>query len=274
MLPAIGRRGGRFGPCGKGVGGLVQFPRGLHFLQVSLAADYAERLKRAGLRVTRPRIAVLNAVHSAPHSEADIIIRAVHHCLPDVSRQAVYDSLHVLTAAGLLRRVQPAGLVARYEARVGDNHHHMVCRSCATIADVDCAVGAVPCLTASTTDGFELDEAEVIYWGRCPKCSARDALQAVGDRVPTKSSRDEARFGNAAPPVPPRNGHSGQIPTARLGHWGATSANTPSTAVQIDQNGAPANAVLISFDVAGAALTGYGRRNEVSLPPKVAEETN
>lgn len=248
------------------MGHLVQFTRDLQFLQVSLAADYAARLRSVGLRVTRPRIAVLNAVHSAAHSEADMIIRAVHHCLPDVSRQAVYDSLHVLTAAGLLRRVQPAGLVARYEARVGDNHHHMVCRFCSAIADVDCAVGAVPCLTASNTDGFELDEAEVIYWGRCPKCSEQDALQAVGDRGPAKSSRVEVRFGSDASPALPRNGHSGQTPTAGAGRWGSTSlSNVPPMAAQVGGSGTPANAVLISFDVSGAALTGYGRPDTASI---------
>lgn len=254
---------------------MVQFTRDLHFLHVSLAADYAERLRTAGLRVTRPRIAVLNAVHSAPHSEADVIIRAVHHCLPDVSRQAVYDSLHVLTSAGLLRRVQPAGLVARYEARVGDNHHHMVCRVCGTIADVDCAVGAMPCLTASNTDGFELDETEVIYWGRCPKCSEQDAAQAVGDSEPTDSFRQQVRFGGDTRPVPPRNGGPPQTPTTRPGSWApAALANAPSTAAEGRVSGASANALLISFDVAGAALTGYGRRNGNALPPEGAEESN
>lgn len=253
---------------------MVQLRQDWHFLQTSRAADCAERLRRVGLRVTRPRIAVLNAVHSAPHSEADIIIRAVHHCLPDVSRQAVYDSLHVLTSAALLRRVQPAGLVARYEARVGDNHHHMVCRFCGAIADVDCAVGVVPCLTASNENGFQIDEAEVIYWGRCPTCSEPDASQALGDREPAKSFPDEVRFGSDTRPVPPRNGHLEQTPTTRPRHWVPTSsANTPSTAAEVGRSGPSANAVLISFDVAGAALTGYGRRNGNSLPPPGAEET-
>lgn len=254
---------------------MVQPTRDLHFLQVSLAAEYAERLRAAGLRVTRPRIAVLNAVHSAPHSEADIVIRAVHHCLPDVSRQAVYDSLHVLTSAGLLRRVQPAGSVARYEARVGDNHHHMVCRSCGAIADVDCAVGAMPCLTASNTDGFALDEAEVIFWGRCPKCSEQDASHALGDREPAKSFRDELRFVSDAPPVPPRDGLPVQAPATQPGQWGSTSlGNTASPAAAGGRIGPPANALLISFDVAGAALTGYGRRNGNPLLSEGVEESN
>ena len=125
----------------------------------------------ADLRVTRPRIAVLQAVHAHPHADTETIFAAVRTGLPEVSRQTVYDVLHALTDAGLIRRIQPSGSVARYESRVGDNHHHVVCRSCGAIADVDCAVGAAPCLTASDHNGFVLDEAEVIYWGRCPDCS-------------------------------------------------------------------------------------------------------
>jgi Fur family transcriptional regulator, stress-responsive regulator len=128
-------------------------------------------LRQAGMRVTRPRVAVLTAVHAHPHADTDSIIGVVRAGLPDVSHQAVYDSLRVLTAAGLLRRIQPAGFVARYEARVGDNHHHVVCRSCGGIRDVDCAVGEAPCLTASDDHGYSIDEAEVVYWGLCPECS-------------------------------------------------------------------------------------------------------
>jgi Fur family ferric uptake transcriptional regulator len=133
-------------------------------------------LRDVSLRVTRPRVAVLTAVHAHPHADTDSIIRAVREDLPDVSHQAVYDSLSTLTSAGLVRRIQPSGSVARYESRVGDNHHHVVCRSCGTIADVDCAVGEAPCLTASDGDdalaGFAIDEAEVIYWGLCSDCAA------------------------------------------------------------------------------------------------------
>ena len=129
----------------------------------------------ADLRVTRPRIAVLEAVHAHPHADTETIFSSVRNGLPDVSRQAVYDVLNALTAVGLVRRIQPLGLVARYESRVGDNHHHVVCRSCGVIADVDCAAGEAPCLTPSdddnVLDGFVLDEAEVIYWGLCPACS-------------------------------------------------------------------------------------------------------
>ncbi len=134
--------------------------------------DFPQLLRGASLRVTQPRLAVLAAVHGNPHADTDSIIRAARTELPEVSHQTVYDSLNALTAAGLVRRIQPAGSVARYESRVGDNHHHVVCRSCGVIADVDCAVGDTPCLTASDDHGFELDEAEVIYWGLCSDCSA------------------------------------------------------------------------------------------------------
>ena len=144
-----------------------------------MSSDHAEQLRTADLRVTRPRIAVMEAVHAHPHADTDTIFSAVRLGLPDVSRQAVYDVLNALTAAGLVRRIQPSGLVARYESRVGDNHHHVVCRSCGVIADVDCAVGDMPCLTPSdddnALDGFVLDEAEVIYWGFCPDCSRTDS---------------------------------------------------------------------------------------------------
>lgn len=129
----------------------------------------------ADLRVTRPRVAVLEVVDANPHADTETIFSAVRMALPDVSRQAVYDVLNALTAVGLVRRIQPLGMVARYESRVGDNHHHVVCRSCGTIANVDCAVGEAPCLTPSdddnVLDGFVLDEAEVIYWGLCADCS-------------------------------------------------------------------------------------------------------
>lgn len=133
--------------------------------------DLERSLRGVALRVTRPRMAVLQAVRTHPHADTDSVLRAVREDLPDVSHQAVYDSLHALTEAGLVRRIQPRGSVARYEARVGDNHHHVVCRSCGVIADVDCATGHAPCLSASDPRGFTIDEAEVIYWGTCPDCS-------------------------------------------------------------------------------------------------------
>lgn len=135
-------------------------------------SDYAEQLRTADLRVTRPRVAVLEAVHAHPHADTETVFGAVRSALPEVSRQAVYDVLNALTAVGLVRRIQPSGSVARYESRVDDNHHHVVCRSCGVIADVDCAVGETPCLTASDDLGFTIDEAEVIYWGLCPDCAA------------------------------------------------------------------------------------------------------
>ena len=129
-------------------------------------------LRAAALRVTRPRVAVLSAVHDYPHADTDSLIRAVREDLAEVSHQAVYDVLRALTAAGLVRRIQPSGSVARYESRVRDNHHHVVCRSCGAIDDVDCAVGTAPCLTAADDHGYAIDEAEVIYWGRCLECLA------------------------------------------------------------------------------------------------------
>ncbi len=143
---------------------------------VSSMSDFSAQLRLADLRVTRPRLAVLEAVCAHPHADTESIFSAVRVDLPEVSRQAVYDVLAALTAAGLIRRLQPSGSVARYESRVGDNHHHVVCRSCGVIADVDCAVGDTPCLVPSdpdgALDGFVLDEAEVIYWGLCPDCAA------------------------------------------------------------------------------------------------------
>ena len=129
------------------------------------------RLRDYGLRVTRQRVAVLTVLEDHPHTDTDTVIRRVREVAGDVSHQAVYDVLRALTASGLVRRIQPAGSVARYEVRVGDNHHHVVCRECGAIADVDCAVGETPCLTASDSGGFVIDQAEVTYWGRCPRCA-------------------------------------------------------------------------------------------------------
>ena len=133
--------------------------------------DAAHLLRGVALRVTRPRVAVLTAVHEHPHADTDSIIGVVREDLGEVSHQAVYDVLRALTAAGLVRRIEPAGSVALYESRVADNHHHIVCRSCGAVADVDCAVGHTPCLTAADDHGYSIDEAEVTYWGLCPDCS-------------------------------------------------------------------------------------------------------
>lgn len=135
-------------------------------------ADDAALLREAGLRVTRPRVAVLAALREGPHSDADTVASMVRRDIGTVSTQAVYDVLGALTTANLVRRIEPAGSPARFELRVGDNHHHVVCRSCGEIADVDCSVGARPCLVASESHGFVIDEAEVTYWGTCPQCSS------------------------------------------------------------------------------------------------------
>lgn len=129
-------------------------------------------LRESALRVTGPRMAVLSTVHDNPHADTESIIDVVRDKLGTVSNQAVYDVLKALTASGLVRRIQPQGTVARYETRVGDNHHHVVCRSCGAIADVECSVGHAPCLTASGGHGFAIDEAEVVYWGVCGECSS------------------------------------------------------------------------------------------------------
>lgn len=136
-----------------------------------MTSDFEGQLRAASLRVTRPRLAVLKALEEHPHVDTDAVISLVRNELPAVSHQAVYDVLRALTVAGLVRRIQPAGATARYESRVGDNHHHVVCRSCGAIADVECAVGHTPCLTASDDHGFVIDEAEIVYWGTCPDCS-------------------------------------------------------------------------------------------------------
>ena len=138
---------------------------------VPTTSECERMLREAALRVTRPRVAVLGAVHDHPHADTDSIINAARADLGDLSHQAVYDVLRVLTAVGLVRRIEPAGSVARYEARVGDNHHHIVCRTCGSIADVDCLVGYAPCLTAADDAGYEIGEAEVTFWGTCPECA-------------------------------------------------------------------------------------------------------
>ena len=137
-----------------------------------MSTEPANLLRENGLQVTAQRVAALNAVSQNPHATADTIILAVRSAIGTVSRQAVYDALGTLSEKGLIRRIQPAGSPALYEDRVGDNHHHVICRTCGKTADVDCAVGKTPCLTAADNSGFEIDEAEVIYWGICPECAA------------------------------------------------------------------------------------------------------
>jgi Fur family ferric uptake transcriptional regulator len=154
-------------------------------MSVEPSTDMAVLLRRRGVRVTAQRLAVLRAASEQPHSTADVIVEAVRAEIGAISKQAVYDALGVLTDNGLLRRIQPAGSPARYEDRVGDNHHHLICRTCGRMVDVDCAVGDVPCLTAADDQGYEIDEAEVVYWGRCPECLGSTAEVAVADRART-----------------------------------------------------------------------------------------
>ena len=137
---------------------------------LSVTSDFEAQLRGVSLRVTRPRLAVLAALHDHPHIDTDTVFSLVRTDLPTVSRQAVYDVLHALTEARLVRRIEPAGATGRYETRVGDNHHHLVCRSCGAIADVECVVGHAPCLTASHDHGYLVDEVEIVYWGTCTNC--------------------------------------------------------------------------------------------------------
>jgi len=144
-------------------------------MTVSPTPTSAAELRGAGLRVTAARVALLETVRAGDHLGVEAIAAGVRDRVGYVSLQAVYDALHALTAAGLIRRIEPADSPARFEGRVGDNHHHVVCRSCGVVADVDCAVGEAPCLTASDDKGFSIDEAEVVYWGLCPDCATADS---------------------------------------------------------------------------------------------------
>lgn len=154
-----------------------------------MATGPAELLRQHGIQVTAQRLAVVRAVSQHPHIMADAVAEAVRAEIGAISVQAVYDALGVLVTARLIRRIQPAGSPARYEDRVGDNHHHLICRICGSVADVDCAVGAAPCLKAADDNGYEIDEAEVAYWGRCPDCIAKSGVSARAGRsarVPTR----------------------------------------------------------------------------------------
>jgi len=147
---------------------------------MATANDPAALLRQHGLQITAQRLAVLRAVSGQPHGTADEVAEAVRAEIGTISRQAVYDALGVLAAKGLIRRIQPAGSPARYEDRVGDNHHHLICRICGRTVDIDCAVGAMPCLNAADDSGYEIDEAEVVFWGRCPTCLAQPTPPAGG----------------------------------------------------------------------------------------------
>jgi len=149
-----------------------------------VATDAAELLRQHGIQVTAQRLAVLRAVSGEPHISADGVAEIVRSEIGAISLQSVYDALGVLVAQGLIRRIQPAGSPARFEDRVGDNHHHLICRVCGRLVDVDCAVGSAPCLTAADGRGYEIDEAEVAYWGRCPDCLAKSNA-----KLPTRRRR-------------------------------------------------------------------------------------
>jgi Fe2+ or Zn2+ uptake regulation protein len=153
--------------------------------------DTADLLRQNGVQVTAQRLAVLAAVSRRPHGTADDVAKAVRDEIGVISRQAVYDALAVLADKGLIRRIQPAGSPARYEDRAGDNHHHLICRSCGRMVDVDCAVGYRPCLTAADSSGYDVDEAEVIFWGVCPACQ------------PTTADATPSRRDHASRPINP-----------------------------------------------------------------------
>lgn len=147
-----------------------------------METTWAHRLRDAGLRVTRPRLAVLDVLAARPHADADALVTGARAQHPTLSPQTVYGVLDALVTGGIARRIEPAGAPALFELRVGDNHHHLVCRSCGAVADVDCAVGAAPCLSPSDTAGFVVDEAEVVFWGMCRRCqgSAAEVSDEVG----------------------------------------------------------------------------------------------
>ena len=153
-----------------------------------MVTDPADLLRQRGIQVTAQRLAVLRAVSSQPHTTADAVAEVVRSEIGAISLQAVYDALAILVVGGIIRRIQPAGSPARFEDRVGDNHHHLICRLCGNVVDVDCAVGDAPCLTAADDNGYEIDEAEVAYWGRCPECVARSS----GRSKPTSALRATA----------------------------------------------------------------------------------
>jgi Fur family transcriptional regulator, stress-responsive regulator len=163
-----------------------------------MATTAAEDLRQRGIQATAQRLAVLRAVSAHPHVSADDVVNIARHDIGTISKQAVYDALRVLVENGLIRRIQPVGSAARYEDRVNDNHHHLICRICGEVADVDCAIGAAPCLEASDDLGYEVDEAEVAFWGRCPMCQ-KDNRTAT--RLDPRSDR-RRRTNNLTPQAP------------------------------------------------------------------------
>jgi Fur family ferric uptake transcriptional regulator len=167
-----------------------------------VATDPADLLRQRGIQVTAQRLAVLRAVAGQPHITADAVAEIARAEIGAISLQSVYDALGVLVAEGLIRRIQPAGSPARFEDRVGDNHHHLICRTCGRVVDVDCAVGPSPCLTAVDDRGYEIDEAEIAYWGRCPECVARPGAPSSSDS-PARGRRRHRRGARTDGPAVP-----------------------------------------------------------------------
>jgi Fur family transcriptional regulator, stress-responsive regulator len=169
---------------------------------VGMATDPADLLRQRGIQVTAQRLAVVRAVSGQPHITADGVAEVVRTEIGAISLQSVYDALGVLVAEGLIRRIQPAGSPARFEDRVGDNHHHLICRICGRLVDVDCAVGSAPCLTAADDMGYEIDEAEVAYWGRCPDCLAQARAPSRSD-PPIRARRNPRKVARTEGPTVP-----------------------------------------------------------------------
>ncbi len=172
----------------------------IHDLILNMQGDVDQLLRENGLQVTAQRLAILRAVASSPHATADELIDDVRAVIGSISRQAVYDTLNVLVERNLVRRIQPAGSAARYEDRVGDNHHHLICRGCGKTFDIDCAIGEAPCLTADDDHGFEIDEAEVIYWGRCPTCLKATTASAAAKKAARAGPPGRSKRGKRAGP--------------------------------------------------------------------------
>ena len=166
-----------------------------------MITDPAGRLRKRGIQVTAQRLAVFRAVAAQPHITADAVAEIVRAEIGAISLQSVYDALGVLVAEQLIRRIQPAGSPARFEDRVGDNHHHLICRVCGRVVDVDCAVGSAPCLTAADDSGYEIDEAEVAYWGRCPDCLTQARAPSLSEPLTRRRQRRIARTPGPDEPV-------------------------------------------------------------------------
>jgi len=178
---------------------------------IGVATDPADLLRQRGIQVTAQRLAVLRAVAGQPHITADGVAEVVRTEIGAISLQSVYDALGVLVAEGIIRRIEPAGSPARFEDRVGDNHHHLICRICGRLVDVDCAAGSAPCLTAADDRGYEIDEAEVVYWGRCPECLAQAPAPSPSD-PPTRQRRSQRDIARTEDPTGPSTDHEEDPP--------------------------------------------------------------